>query len=404
MKCILYLTFVLCSNIFVTSGRFLIQDAHISVPHMIKAAGYPAEKHRTTTADGYILQLYRIPGGRREKENFKTSTKAKEAVLVMHGIFGCSTNFLIMGPDRSLGYMLADAGYDVWLGNLRGNLHTAHLNLTRDNPKFWEYSFHEHGKYDVPALIDKVLAVTGLRRIMYIGHSMGTTSLLTTLALRPEYNDRVLAFVALAPAVYFDHMKSMAQVFIKTFSISDFLRSQGIMSASLKPELQDRLVANICSVKHSKDNICTLLLQVIVGEDLEQTDEDVTMQLMARIQPASWRQLEHFGKIALTSRFTSWEGGILGPVKPYNMSNIKVPVLLLYGENDQVAEKSQVMRLARELNTSGIVEDVRPGCSWPKFNHVDFLFAKDLGTLLNRPLLKRIRKLFNKYGLKISIA
>ncbi|CAK1588877.1 unnamed protein product [Parnassius mnemosyne] len=404
MKCISYLTFVLCSNIFVASGRkFLIQDAHISVSHMIKAAGYPAEKHHTITTDGYILELHRIPGGRRN-ENLNSSTKAKEAVLVVHGIFGCSTNFLIMGPDRSLGYMLADAGYDVWLGNLRGNLHTAHLNLTRNDPKFWEYSFHEHGKYDVPALIDKVLAVTGLPRILYIGHSMGTTSLFTTLALRPEYNDKVLAFVALAPAVYLDHMKSMAQVFIKTFRISDFLRSQGIMSATLKPELQDRLVANMCSVKHPKDNICTLLLQVIAGEDLEQTDEDVTMQLMARVQPASWRQLEHFGKIALTSKFTSWEGGILGPVKPYNMSNIKVPVSLLYGENDQVAEKSQVMRLARELNTSGIVEDVRPGCSWPKFNHVDFLFAKDLGTLLNRPLLKHIRKLFNKYGLKMSIA
>ena len=31
------------------------------------------------------------------------------------------------------------------------------------------------GKFDIPAMIDKVLEVSGEEKIFYIGHSMGTT-------------------------------------------------------------------------------------------------------------------------------------------------------------------------------------------------------------------------------------
>jgi hypothetical protein len=38
-------------------------------------------------------------------------------------------------------YVLADAGYDVWLGNSRGNSYgVKHVNMTAANPKFWDFS------------------------------------------------------------------------------------------------------------------------------------------------------------------------------------------------------------------------------------------------------------------------
>ena len=37
-------------------------------------------------------------------------------------------------------YMLADEGYDVWLGNVRGNTYCrSHVNMTADEPKFWKF-------------------------------------------------------------------------------------------------------------------------------------------------------------------------------------------------------------------------------------------------------------------------
>ena len=45
--------------------------------------------------------------------------------------------------------------------------------------------------YDIPAQIYYVLDKTGLQKIAYVGHSMGTTGLFAALAMNPEVNDKV---------------------------------------------------------------------------------------------------------------------------------------------------------------------------------------------------------------------
>ena len=59
---------------------------------------------------------------------------------------------------NSSGYILADEGYDVWLGNFRGNVYSRnHEKATHTmNPEkvpFWNFSFDEMGRYDLPAMI-----------------------------------------------------------------------------------------------------------------------------------------------------------------------------------------------------------------------------------------------------------
>jgi lysosomal acid lipase/cholesteryl ester hydrolase len=40
----------------------------------------------------------------------------------------------------SSGYLLVDAGYDVWLGNFRGSRYGLnHTRLDDDDPRFWRY-------------------------------------------------------------------------------------------------------------------------------------------------------------------------------------------------------------------------------------------------------------------------
>jgi lysosomal acid lipase/cholesteryl ester hydrolase len=50
-------------------------------------------------------------------------------------------------------------GYDVWLGNNRGTRHSRfHVNINPDyDSHFWDFSFVELGKYDLPALISFVI-------------------------------------------------------------------------------------------------------------------------------------------------------------------------------------------------------------------------------------------------------
>lgn len=99
--------------------------------------------------------------------------------------------------------MLADAGYDVWLGNARGTAPSRkHKSLKPKGlrqKKFWQFSWHEIGMYDVPAFIDYVLDATNYTKLNYIGFSQGTTSFFVMTSMRPEYNDKILEANLLAP-------------------------------------------------------------------------------------------------------------------------------------------------------------------------------------------------------------
>lgn len=91
--------------------------------------------------------------------------------------------------------------------------------------KPFNFSFHEHGKYDLPASIDKVLNTTGLSQVLYIGYSMGATTFFTMLSQRPEYNDKLIAFLALAPAVHLNHIKGVATMLLKTLDLVVSIRT-----------------------------------------------------------------------------------------------------------------------------------------------------------------------------------
>ncbi|XP_035443509.2 lipase 1 [Spodoptera frugiperda] len=375
----------------------LRKEAYMTVPNLIKAAGYPVEKHRVTTRDGYILQMHRIPAGRRVVRRIdEPIAKGKKVIMIVHGLSGSSGDFVLMGPEKSLSYVLADAGYDVWLANLRGTDYSSHVNLTKNEQKFWEFSFHEHGKYDVPAMIDHVLNVTGMEKIIYLGHSMGSTSFFTMMSMKPEYNDKISFCVAMGAAVYLENVKPIAKLALVTLNVTNIMRERGVWG--IHPALIHGAVKNLCTLNQPEIDLCAYFIFSIIGEDREQHDLDMFPIYLHRIQMSPFRSLEHYGKIALTGVFTTFSGGVNGPVKPYNLTNVRVPVTLVYGENDQLTEKSQIMKLAEELKSIGVLEEVRPACSWPKFNHFDFVFAKDVGKLLNKPLVKFIDKLYNKYN------
>lgn len=157
-------------------------------PDRISALGYEVEVHKVTTADGYILELHRIPFSPTNKVR---GTK-KPVMLFVHGVFSSSDCFLINGVHNSLGFQAANEGYDVWLLNSRGNRYSSnHVNLSTSSTKFWSFSFHEMAIYDLPATIDYIIEITGQQTLHYVGHSMASHIYLAFLSEKPEYNRKV---------------------------------------------------------------------------------------------------------------------------------------------------------------------------------------------------------------------
>lgn len=162
--------------------------------------GYEAERYQVTTEDGYILTLYRC-------NSKKPFAGIKRVVVLLPGILCTSDDFAFL--PNSLGnlkcmlrkkrwklilflifilygvaYVMADAGYDVWIINSRGNYYSRkHSNLNPDVPSsgFWNFTPETIGLNDLPPSFVFILKVTGQPALYVIAHSMGTTEMLTLL-------------------------------------------------------------------------------------------------------------------------------------------------------------------------------------------------------------------------------
>jgi pimeloyl-ACP methyl ester carboxylesterase len=83
---------------------------------------YSVTSHHLVTADKYHLLMIRV--GLTESQRLVLPKKQKKnfnkKVLVLHE-FGGSADSAFYNGDRSYGFFLVNQGYDVWMGNNRGN-------------------------------------------------------------------------------------------------------------------------------------------------------------------------------------------------------------------------------------------------------------------------------------------
>lgn len=113
--------------------------------------------------------------------------------------------WILNDPNKSLAYILADIGYDVWLTNNRGTRfsreHQIYINKM-ENSKFWDFSFDEMAEFDIPANFEYIKNITKSNQILYIGHSQGTTQMFAHLAVNPEFKKNIKAFIGLGPVIF----------------------------------------------------------------------------------------------------------------------------------------------------------------------------------------------------------
>jgi len=131
--------------------------------NIIQANGYSAETHVIRTDDGYLLQVHRI------LPLSKGNARKKYPVILKHGNFQSSADWVLNVPSNHslgnvyiafmfitkskvtltsehwnlivcIGFLLADAGYDTWLVNQRGNTYSnSHETFPLSSQRFWNF-------------------------------------------------------------------------------------------------------------------------------------------------------------------------------------------------------------------------------------------------------------------------
>uniref|UniRef100_A0A8D9E787 Gastric triacylglycerol lipase n=1 Tax=Cacopsylla melanoneura TaxID=428564 RepID=A0A8D9E787_9HEMI len=304
--------------------------------------------------------MHRIPHGKNRKAD-----PLKKPVFLQHGLLTSSADWLLTGPKVGLGFLLADKGYDVWLGNIRGNTYSRrHVKLSPDGAEFWDFSFHEMGVYDMPAFIDFILKKTNQDKVAYIGHSMGTTMFYVMASMRPEYNEKILVQLSLAPIAYLGHTTSavrLAAPFAKI--IYDVLVAVFHGEFLSRSPLLNQALKLFFTLNDAQMIFLQNLVFFITGRDPDQFKHTIIPELVGH-DPAgiSAKALFHYAQfINNPNTFRQFDYGPLENVQhynssvppDYNISAITSKVGLFYGENDLLGDPTDVKLFYPQIEVNG---------------------------------------------------
>ncbi|XP_018019992.1 gastric triacylglycerol lipase [Hyalella azteca] len=355
------------------------EQVPLPTPYAILEAGYPFQEFQVTTSDGYILSLHRIPGLKGS-----SPTTYGPPVLLMHGLAMASTSFLALGPSNSLGYILADAGYDVWLGNFRGNTFSRkHTSLNPDSDQsFWHFSQDEMASQDIPSMIDFIYTKNPVK-LIYIGYSQGGRTGLMA-ATNSAVCDKLKLMIVLASTgarTLTDAAAGRALVLSRIWTLLEFIGKPEIMSRNLGIA---PVLGLICKRKSLLSDVCALLVSKyfgtrLKGDDLYTYRQDHLPLIFANLlDGSSARQFSHqeqltrgvlrkfdFGIFGNPSRYGSKEAPV------YDLTTVQCPVAIYWADNDPRTPKTDVDRIAAEIPNVVATTQVERYY----FNHIDFIFA-----------------------------
>uniref|UniRef100_A0A674KCX1 AB hydrolase-1 domain-containing protein n=1 Tax=Terrapene triunguis TaxID=2587831 RepID=A0A674KCX1_9SAUR len=330
------------------------------------------EEYDVTTEDGYILSLNRIPGGKNRQ---------KPVVFLQHPLLGDATHWISNLDNNSLGFVLADAGFDVWMGNSRGNTWSMkHKTLKPDQQKFWEFSFDEMGKYDIPAALYFAMNKTGQKELYYVAHSEGTTLGFVAFSIRPDLAQRIKMFFALGPVATITFAKSPA---IKFAYLPETL-----LKVCHSSTYRDRLLAStppdlLCLkgiATNFSGNPWVSRLAMYVGHSPAGTSVQNILH---------WRQVLH------SKQLQAYDYGCKEknmekynqPTPPiYKIEELKMPIAVWSGGHDLFADPKDVAALL------GRITNLIYHKHFPEWEHLDFTWGLDAAKRMYVKIIELMKK------------
>ncbi|XP_010453536.1 PREDICTED: triacylglycerol lipase 2 [Camelina sativa] len=311
--------------------------------------GYKCEEHDVVTQDGYILNMQRIPEGRAGSGAGTGSGGKRQPVLIQHGILVDGMSWLLNPADQNLPLILADQGFDVWMGNTRGTRFSRrHRYLKPSQKPFWNWTWDELVSYDLPAMFDHIHGLTG-QKIHYLGHSLGTLIGFASFSEKGLV-DKVRSAAMLSPIAYLSHMTTVIGAIAAKSFIAEATAILGLAEFNPKSGLVGGLIKAIC-LKAGVD--CYDLLSVITGKNCCLNASTIDLFLANEPQSTSTKNMIHLSQTVRDKQLRKYNYGSsdrnikhYGQATPpaYNISAIPhdLPLFFSYGGLDCLADVKDV--------------------------------------------------------------
>lgn len=361
------------------------------VCEIVASHGYPCEQHEVHTADGWTLKMHRLPTG------LDRSRPRLGVVMYQHGLTDSSAGVLLLSPSAGLAYLLADAGYDVWLGNNRGNGQSmTHAKYNSKQKEFWAFTFDEFAQYDLPAQIYHVLNQTHQANLTYIGHSQGTMQAFIGFQDH-RLASRINLFVAMAPVVYVKHTQSALVKLMAGMRLDVIFQLFGLKAFTL-PDFIGKLIPGTCTLL---ELVCDAAVQIVMGPSTHFNYSG--LPYITKYWPAatSVQNMAHWAQFVRSDVFQKYDfGSAKKNMEKYNQTTpplydlsripASLPVALFSGGHDYLAPPYDVMKIVSQLPRGSLVHTEQQDT----YAHADFILAGDAQQLM----YPAIFKLLNKYG------
>lgn len=392
-RCYLGLMFFFAVGVILSDGAD--PESRMTVPQIIAHNGYPVEEHFVTTKDGYILGVHRIPHGRGEH---KKANASRPVAFLQHGLLCSSADWVVNLKNESLGFLLADAGFDVWLGNSRGNTYSkAHVSLKVDSDEFWKFSWDQMASFDLPAVMEYIKLKTKQEQLYYVGHSQGTMIAFAEFSSNQQLAKSVRKFFALGPVSYLGNMESPLKylaglvpelkLVFKILGVRDFMPQSWLIKW---------FASHVCTLSFG-EKVCANIIFGLCGYDKPQMNE-TRLDVYTTHSPAgtSVQNMIHYAQAYNSHKFMKYDYGekenidVYHQATPpeYDLTKFNVETVLYSGGNDWLADPDDVKRLVELLPSKSLIKHDRI----EEWMHLDFIWGMDATKLVYRDIIHAMKR------------
>ncbi|KAF2902462.1 hypothetical protein ILUMI_03727 [Ignelater luminosus] len=366
---------------------------------IIKRYGYSFESYKVTSNDSYITTLFRIPSGKNNEQS--NDTKTRTPVFLLHGL-ATSGHIMVDIGKECLAFTLADAGYDVWIGNLRGSSYSlGHTKMTYKNRDYWKFSFHEMGKYDLPATIEFISKETEGKKVIFIGHSIAASIF---LVYEDYYREQAKASIStaifIAPIVFLTEVNPPHPIYERLGSplmiLATLLGVKNNVSSADEVQMARQ---ELCKTLPPYLQACNNGFYLAFGLDSNNiAPHNIPLMLAHNPSGFSVNTLNHLLQIAHNDgNFQEYDFGveknqeIYDDVFPreYDIQNCEIPIIIFHGAGDWIATDKDIEKL-----TNAIPKEQVKGVYKIKsdlWKHLDYFYGKRLKKFFYSDLLNSMK-------------